>query len=151
MKIKRPIYMQRLIDSKDNGLIKIVTGLRRVGNTAGYQKFSPSKATTKRRPISEIFIARFIWVTSTNGTRLKTRLNSKNWCAYWHQVWAVLSTPPIWLTPLKAWNGWTTSPTKPSRPTSVISKTPIWLKRPTVMTSKDGNISAPRLNTILRI
>lgn len=52
--------MQRLIDSKDNGLIKIVTGLRRVGNTAGYQKFSPSKATTKRRPISEIFIARFI-------------------------------------------------------------------------------------------
>ena len=27
MKIERPIYMQQLIDSKDNGLIKIVTGL----------------------------------------------------------------------------------------------------------------------------
>lgn len=33
MKIKRPIYMRRLIDSKDNGLIKIVTGLRRVGKS----------------------------------------------------------------------------------------------------------------------
>lgn len=97
--------MQQLIDSKDNGLIKIVTGLRRVGKsyllktlfkeylletgiakghiliidledrrkkafrdpdyllswvTAGYQKSSPSKATTKRRPISETFTARFI-------------------------------------------------------------------------------------------
>lgn len=60
MKIKRPIYMQQLIDSKDNGLIKIVTGLRRVGNTAGCQKSSLSKAMTKRRPISETFIARSI-------------------------------------------------------------------------------------------
>ena len=33
MKIERPTYMQRLIDSKDNGLIKIVTGLRRVGKS----------------------------------------------------------------------------------------------------------------------
>lgn len=33
MKIDRPVYMQRLIDSKDNGLIKIVTGLRRVGKS----------------------------------------------------------------------------------------------------------------------
>lgn len=33
MKIKRPEYMQQLIDSKDNGLIKIVTGLRRVGKS----------------------------------------------------------------------------------------------------------------------
>ncbi len=33
MKIKRPTYMRQLIDSKDNGLIKIVTGLRRVGKS----------------------------------------------------------------------------------------------------------------------
>jgi len=33
MKIERPVYMQQLIDSKDNGLIKIVTGLRRVGKS----------------------------------------------------------------------------------------------------------------------
>lgn len=33
MKIERPLYMQQLIDSKDNGLIKIVTGLRRVGKS----------------------------------------------------------------------------------------------------------------------
>ena len=33
MKIERPNYMQQLIDSKDNGLIKIVTGLRRVGKS----------------------------------------------------------------------------------------------------------------------
>ena len=33
MKIERPYYMQQLIDSKDNGLIKIVTGLRRVGKS----------------------------------------------------------------------------------------------------------------------
>ena len=33
MKIERNIYMQQLIDSKDNGLIKIVTGLRRVGKS----------------------------------------------------------------------------------------------------------------------
>ncbi len=33
MKIERPIYMQQLIDSKDNGLIKIVTVLRRVGKS----------------------------------------------------------------------------------------------------------------------
>lgn len=33
MKIERPIYTQQLIDSKDNGLIKIVTGLRRVGKS----------------------------------------------------------------------------------------------------------------------
>ncbi|MBR1800505.1 MAG: ATP-binding protein [Bacteroidaceae bacterium] len=33
MKIERPSYMQQLIESKDNGLIKIVTGLRRVGKS----------------------------------------------------------------------------------------------------------------------
>ena len=33
MKIERPIYIQQLINSKDNGLIKIVTGLRRVGKS----------------------------------------------------------------------------------------------------------------------
>ena len=33
MKIERPKYMQQLIESKDNGLIKIVTGLRRVGKS----------------------------------------------------------------------------------------------------------------------
>ncbi len=33
MKIQRPIYLQRLIESKGNGLIKIVTGLRRVGKS----------------------------------------------------------------------------------------------------------------------
>ncbi len=33
MKIERPAYMQQLIGSKDNGLIKIVTGLRRVGKS----------------------------------------------------------------------------------------------------------------------
>ena len=33
MRIERPIYVQQLIDSKDNGLIKIVTGLRRVGKS----------------------------------------------------------------------------------------------------------------------
>lgn len=33
MKIERNMYMQQLIDSKDNGLIKIVTGLRRVGKS----------------------------------------------------------------------------------------------------------------------
>ena len=33
MKIERNSYMQQLIDSKDNGLIKIVTGLRRVGKS----------------------------------------------------------------------------------------------------------------------
>lgn len=33
MQIERPIYLQQLVDSKDNGLIKIVTGLRRVGKS----------------------------------------------------------------------------------------------------------------------
>ena len=33
MKIERPAYMQQLVESKDNGLIKIVTGLRRVGKS----------------------------------------------------------------------------------------------------------------------
>ena len=33
MQIERPIYLQQLIDSKDNGIIKIVTGLRRVGKS----------------------------------------------------------------------------------------------------------------------
>lgn len=33
MKIDRPKYIEQLIDSKDNGLIKIVTGLRRVGKS----------------------------------------------------------------------------------------------------------------------
>lgn len=33
MKIERPAYMQQLVDSKDNGLIKIITGLRRVGKS----------------------------------------------------------------------------------------------------------------------
>ena len=33
MKIERPAYVQQLIESKDNGLIKIVTGLRRVGKS----------------------------------------------------------------------------------------------------------------------
>ena len=33
MQIERPNYIQQLVDSKDNGLIKIVTGLRRVGKS----------------------------------------------------------------------------------------------------------------------
>lgn len=33
MKIERQTYTQQLINSKDNGLIKIVTGLRRVGKS----------------------------------------------------------------------------------------------------------------------
>ena len=33
MKIERPAYVQQLVESKDNGLIKIVTGLRRVGKS----------------------------------------------------------------------------------------------------------------------
>ena len=33
MKIERKDYIQKLIDSKDNGLIKIITGLRRVGKS----------------------------------------------------------------------------------------------------------------------
>ena len=32
-KIERPTYLQQLIDSRDNGLIKIVTGIRRVGKS----------------------------------------------------------------------------------------------------------------------
>lgn len=33
MQIERPNYIQQLVDSKDNGLIKIITGLRRVGKS----------------------------------------------------------------------------------------------------------------------
>ena len=33
MQIDRPDYIKQLVDSKDNGLIKIVTGLRRVGKS----------------------------------------------------------------------------------------------------------------------
>ena len=33
MQIERPTYLQQLIDPKDNGLIKVVTGLRRVGKS----------------------------------------------------------------------------------------------------------------------
>lgn len=33
MQIERPTYLQQLIDSKDNELIKVVTGLRRVGKS----------------------------------------------------------------------------------------------------------------------
>ncbi len=33
MQIERPTYLQQLIDSKDNGLMKVVTGLRRVGKS----------------------------------------------------------------------------------------------------------------------
>ena len=51
--------MQQLIDSKDNGLIKIVTGLRRVGKSY-LLKTLFKEATTKRRPISETFTAQFI-------------------------------------------------------------------------------------------
>ena len=32
-KIQRDIYLNRLIDSKENGLIKIVTGIRRCGKS----------------------------------------------------------------------------------------------------------------------
>ena len=33
MRIKRDLYLQRLIDKKDNGLIKIITGIRRCGKS----------------------------------------------------------------------------------------------------------------------
>lgn len=33
MKIERKIYLNRLIDSRDNGLIKIITGIRRSGKS----------------------------------------------------------------------------------------------------------------------
>ena len=31
--IKRDVYLQRLIDKKENGLIKVITGIRRCGNS----------------------------------------------------------------------------------------------------------------------
>jgi RNA polymerase sigma factor (sigma-70 family) len=33
MKIERPIYLQKLIDRKDNGMVKIITGMRRCGKS----------------------------------------------------------------------------------------------------------------------
>ena len=33
MEIKRDSYLQRLIDKKENGLIKIITGIRRCGKS----------------------------------------------------------------------------------------------------------------------
>ena len=33
MEIKRPIYLQKLVSRKHNGMIKIVTGLRRSGKS----------------------------------------------------------------------------------------------------------------------
>lgn len=33
MKIKRDIYLQQLIDWKDNGMIKVITGIRRCGKS----------------------------------------------------------------------------------------------------------------------
>ena len=33
MNIERPIYLQRLIDRRQNGMIKIITGLRRSGKS----------------------------------------------------------------------------------------------------------------------
>ena len=32
MEIKRDIYLQQLIDRKDNGMIKVITGIRRCEN-----------------------------------------------------------------------------------------------------------------------
>ena len=31
--IERPIYLEKLIERRDNGLIKVITGLRRCGKT----------------------------------------------------------------------------------------------------------------------
>ena len=39
MNIERPIYLQRLIDRRQNGMIKIITGLRRNGKS--YLLFTP--------------------------------------------------------------------------------------------------------------
>lgn len=33
MKIERPIYLQKLIDRKNNGMVKIITGMRRCGKS----------------------------------------------------------------------------------------------------------------------
>lgn len=52
MKIKRWNYLRQLIDSKDNGLIKIVTGLRRVGKS--YLLNDEEKMQQEKRSLQQI-------------------------------------------------------------------------------------------------
>ena len=52
MKIERRNYLQQLIDSKDNGLIKIVTGLRRVGKS--YLLNDEEKMRQEKRSLQQI-------------------------------------------------------------------------------------------------
>lgn len=52
MKIKRWNYLRQLIDSKDNGLIKIVTGLRRVGKS--YLLNDEEKMRQEKRSLQQI-------------------------------------------------------------------------------------------------
>ena len=51
-KIERRNYLRQLIDSKDNGLIKIVTGLRRVGKS--YLLNDEEKMRQEKRSLQQI-------------------------------------------------------------------------------------------------
>lgn len=54
MKIERKIYLNRLIDSRDNGLIKIITGIRRSGKS--YLLFRLFADWLKEQGINDAFV-----------------------------------------------------------------------------------------------
>lgn len=61
MKIERPAYVQQLVESKDNGLIKIVTGLRRVGKSYLLKTLFKEYLLTYWHQVSVAPLIQLIW------------------------------------------------------------------------------------------
>ena len=91
MEIKRDIYLNKLIERKQNGLIKIVTGLRRAGksylqtkpgmiifNTADFRLFFPIEILPRRPNTLRTFWKMSICLISLSATKSETRRNWEN-------------------------------------------------------------------------
>ena len=52
MEIKREIYIKKLINRMHNGMIKVITGMRRCGKS--YERYSNNKIKSRINPINNM-------------------------------------------------------------------------------------------------
>ena len=80
MEIKRDLYLDRLIQRKHNGLVKIITGIRRCGKSYLLRKLFKDHLLTQGVPSDHIIEMAFIYsqkATKSGQKRFNHSLNNK--------------------------------------------------------------------------
>ena len=62
MEIERNAYLQELIQKKNNGMIKVITGIRRCGKS--YLLFNIFKAYLMKNGVRKIILLKLPWTAS---------------------------------------------------------------------------------------